>query len=152
MGKLARVEPETIFQVFNEIGIIAQLSGTQFERVLPHGLTRAQFTILNWFCRVDNAASPGRLASALQVTKGAITNSLKKLEAKGFIEIRADAQSGRQKVVMLTQTGRKARDEALASAAPLMVRLSETLTSDELVDLLPGLMKLRQYLDDNRDV
>ena len=37
---------DKLFQLFNEIGIIAQLSGTLFERVMPEGMTLAQFTVL----------------------------------------------------------------------------------------------------------
>jgi DNA-binding MarR family transcriptional regulator len=49
---------------------------------LPAGLTVSQFSVLNWFIRVDNVATPGRLSTAFQVTKGAMTNTLKKLHEK----------------------------------------------------------------------
>mgnify|MGYP000503856416 CR=1 FL=1 len=118
----ANVSGELVFRLFNEIGIIAQLSTTRFERSLPYGMSRPQFSILNWFCRVDDQASPGRLAQAMEVTKGAITNSLKKLEAKNFITVSPDENSGRQKVVRLTPEGRRAPPPRLrapgASPAP----------------------------------
>ena len=37
------------FRVMNEIGIISQLGATLFERVMPDGMTLAQFTVLNRF-------------------------------------------------------------------------------------------------------
>ena len=40
------------------IGIIAQLTSNQLQRNLPHGLTQSQFSVLNWFLRVDDEASP----------------------------------------------------------------------------------------------
>ena len=52
----------TAFEFFNEIGIIAQLSSNQMQRTMPHGLTQSQFSVLNWFVRVDDQATPGRLA------------------------------------------------------------------------------------------
>ena len=33
---------DLVFRVFNEIGIIAQLAGNAFERVMPDGMTLAQ--------------------------------------------------------------------------------------------------------------
>ena len=120
----ANVSGELVFRLFNEIGIIAQLSTTRFERSLPYGMSRPQFSILNWFCRVDDQASPGRLAQAMEVTKGAITNSLKKLEAKGFITVTPDENSGRQKVVRLTPEGQRARNEAIISATTAFEQLS----------------------------
>ena len=62
-----------LFAYFNEIGIIAQLSSAQFEKTLPARLNNSQFSVLNWFRRVDSQATPGRLATAFQVTAGAMT-------------------------------------------------------------------------------
>ena len=103
------------FEFFNEVGIISQLSSTRMQRVLPHGMTQSQFSVLNWFVRVDTQASPTRLANAFQVTKGAMTNTLGKLEEKGFVAIAPDPASGRSKIVTLTPAGRAARDAAIAA-------------------------------------
>ncbi|MFL2838842.1 MAG: MarR family winged helix-turn-helix transcriptional regulator [Pseudohongiellaceae bacterium] len=87
-----------IFGFFTEVSIIAQLSISLFERHLPEGLTHSQFGVLNWFHRVDDeAATPGRLAAAFQVTPGAMTNTLKRLGAKALIKVEPDASSGRRK-------------------------------------------------------
>src|SRR3712207_5255456 len=51
------------FRVFNEIGIIEQLSRTMFERVMPDGLTVPQFSVLNHFVRLGGERSPAQLAS-----------------------------------------------------------------------------------------
>ena len=59
---------DAVFTYFNEIGIISQLSTVLFEQSLPEGLTLSQFSVLNWFVRVDVEATPGRLARAFQVT------------------------------------------------------------------------------------
>ena len=147
---VVKEEGELVFRLFNEIGIIAQLSTTRFERSLPHGMNRSQFSILNWFCRVDDHASPGRLAKAMEVTKGAITNTLKKLEARGFITISPDENSGRQKVVRLTPEGRSARDAAIQSAAPTFSLFLESVSAAEVNRLLPELEKIRKVLDEAR--
>ena len=140
-----------LFQLFNEIGIINQLSSTAFERVLPHGLTQAQFTVLNHFIRLDlDDSTPARLASALQVTRGTLTSTLRRLEQKGFITLLPAPDDGRSKRVRLTPAGRKAREDAITATIPLLQRLSGSLTRQEIDTLLPRLQGLRIWLDQNR--
>ncbi|GAB5500867.1 MAG: MarR family transcriptional regulator [Pseudohongiellaceae bacterium] len=139
-----------LFRYFNEIGIISALASTSFERLLPGGLTLSQFTVLNWFIRVDTEASPGRLAKAFQVTGGAMTNTLKKLEAKGLILIEPDPHSGRQKRVTLTDAGKQLREQAISDAFPLLRELAEALDTNAIRQQLPQLEQVRQYLDESR--
>ena len=73
-----------------EIGIIDQLSSARLESVLPDGLKMSHFIVLNHLVRLEGNWSPVRLASAFQVTKDAITNTLKKLEKRGLVSIEAD--------------------------------------------------------------
>ena len=87
MNTLSKRE-QALFLLLNEIGIISQLSGARLDRLLPHGLTLAQFGVLNHLVRLDGDWSPARLAAAFQVTKGTMTSTLQRLASKGFIEIR----------------------------------------------------------------
>jgi DNA-binding MarR family transcriptional regulator len=141
---------EVAFGFFTEIGIINQLASNAFEKDLPLGLTVSQFSVLNWFSRVDIEATPGRLAIAFNVTKGAMTNTLKKLEEKGFVDIRADENSGRRKLVTMTERGAAARLEALKSVEPLLAELLTTFSKSDIEASLPFLQKLRIYLDERR--
>ena len=141
-----------LFTLFNEIGIIQQLSGTAFERVLPHGLTQAQFTVLNHCVRLGDNKTPAQLASAFQVTRGTLTSTLQRLEAKGFIEIVPAAKDGRSKRVLLTASGHAAAAACIAAAAPILTRAREALSRDEVERLLPLLTKLRVWLDENRSL
>ena len=142
--------PTEYFRLFNEINIIAQLTSRMFEQQLPSGMTQSQFSVLNWFVRVDREASPGRLASAFQVTRGAMTNTLKKLEAKGLVEVTPDAGSGRQKRVVMTAAGRLMRDECIAGVAPLLAEFAAAAPADDPAGLITSLAEIRQYLDDYR--
>ena len=141
---------ELVFTFFNEINIIAQLSSNAFDRALPIGLSRSQFSVLNWFVRVDSVATPGRLSTAFMVTKGAMTNTLKKLQDKGLIDVKPDESSGRQKIVTMTARGRQVRDQALQEAGPMMMEYVEHFSLDGLRKQLPFLQELRQYLDEKR--
>jgi DNA-binding MarR family transcriptional regulator len=78
------------FQMFNEIGIISQLSSNRLERVLPEGMSIAQFSLLNHLVRLGGSWAPSRLARAFQVTKGAMTNTLQRLDAQGLIRVATD--------------------------------------------------------------
>jgi DNA-binding MarR family transcriptional regulator len=138
------------FAYFNEIGIIAQLSNALFERYLPDGLNSSQFSVLNWFSRVDSQATPGRLATAFQVTAGAMTNTLKKLESKELVKIEPDEFSGRKKKVTITAKGEKVRKQAITAAAPLFQEFAENFPQVNIELQVKQLQKVREYLDQRR--
>ena len=121
------------------------------QRRLPYGLTQSQFSVLNWFIRVDGQASPGRLARAFQVTPGAMTNTLNKLSEKGFVAISDDPDSGRSKIVTLTPAGAAAREEAISASYPLLREFLENFNDAEIAAMLPTLENVRGYLDRKRD-
>lgn len=141
---------DLFFQLFLEIGIIDQLASTAFEGVLPFGLTRAQFSVLNHFMRLGDRKTPAELASAFQVTRGTMTSTLQKLEKKGFVEITPDETDGRSKRILMTSAGREAHRTALITAAPALIQISQALSADDVDRILPTLQKLRLWLDSNR--
>ncbi len=138
------------FQLFNEIGIIAQLSGNRFQRVLPHDLTVAQFSLLNHMVRLGDGWTPARLAVAFQVTKGTMTNTLQKLAAKGFIRIAPDAHDARSKRVFLAASGKAARDAAIKALMPELAALPEGFPPALAAEILPVLERMRSWLDEHR--
>ena len=139
------------FRLFTEIGIIAQLSQNWLERTLPDGMSLAQFGVLNHFCRLGEPSSPGRLARSFQITKGAMTNTLQRLHAQGFVRIEADPADARAKVVMITETGRRARDQALKLAAEAMNDLPDHIPAANVRGALPFLERLRELMDSRRE-
>lgn len=140
------------FQAFNEIAIIAQLSGAAFERVLPEGLSLAGFGVLNHFVRLArDEERPTQLARNFQVTKGAMTNTLQRLEAAGFITLSPDPEDGRGKIARITRAGRAAREQAIARMVPVLEEFLQAFPAAELKRVLPALTKLRQTLDAARD-
>jgi len=141
---------ELYFSLFLEIGIIAQLSGSRFQRAMPLGLTMAQFTLLNHCMRLGDGWTPARLAAAFQVTRGTMTNTLQKLESKGFIRIDPDADDARSKRVFLTPSGRAAREAALKALVPEVARLPEGFPPALAAEILPALERLRIWLDTHR--
>ncbi len=140
-----------LFTFFNEIGILSQLSSNAFERVMPHGLTVSQFSVLNHLARLGDGKSPSHLATAFQVTRGAMTNTLAKLEASGFVAVRPDESDGRGKQVFLMKTGAKARSEALEVLSPLLQDLLKAFPEKDFRAAIPFLAKLREHMDAARD-
>lgn len=138
------------FRLFTEIGIIAQLSGNKLERVLPEGMSLAQFSVLNHFARLGGAWSPSRLAAAFQVTKGAMTNTLQRLEGQGFVKIVADAADARAKLVEITDAGRRAREAAILATGPIIAQMAALVSATDVKAALPFLESLRKVLDENR--
>jgi DNA-binding MarR family transcriptional regulator len=139
------------FSVFNEIGIIEQLSSNRFQRLLPDGVSLAGFTVLNHFVRLGKKdESPVNLARAFQVTKGAMTNTLARLEALGMIDVVADPDDGRAKRVSVTAKGVQTRDQAIATLAPDLEKILDEIGSEALKSALPVLKHLRAFLDGNR--
>jgi DNA-binding MarR family transcriptional regulator len=143
---------EAGFQLFTEIAIIDQLARTAFERRLPEGLSVMGFGVLNHFARLGLAQeSPARLARAFQVTKGAMTFILQRLELIGAIAITADPDDGRGKIVKVTARGRKLREQAIAAVAPLVGEVVAALGRKTVEALSPTLAQLRAYMDLNRN-
>jgi DNA-binding MarR family transcriptional regulator len=138
------------FRMFNEIGIISQLSSNRLERVLPPGMSIAQFSVLNHLVRLGGAWTPSRLARAFQVTKGAMTNTLQRLEAQGLIRINVDPDDARGKLVEITQAGRRMREKCIRATGTAMSDIVKLVPTDNVGAMLPFLEHLRKTLDESR--
>jgi len=138
------------FRMFNEIGIISQLSSNRLERVLPPGMSIAQFSLLNHLVRLGGAWAPSRLARAFQVTKGAMTNTLQRLEAQGLIRVTADPDDARGKLVEITEAGRRMREKCIRATGTAMGDIVKLVPTDDVGAVLPFLEHLRKTLDESR--
>jgi DNA-binding MarR family transcriptional regulator len=139
-----------LFRFLNEVGIIDQLARAKLESVLPDGLKISQFLVLNHLARLSGDWSPVRLANAFQVTKGAITNTLRRLESRGFVTIAPDPHDGRGKLVSLTAAGRKMREKCVRSVGPTLQDLEAAFGEKRFAEALPLLEEVRKYLDEHR--
>ena len=149
---MKREDLQTGYEFFLEVNIIAQLASNRMQRALPHDLTVAQFSVLNWFVRVDTAATPGRLARAFQVTNGAMTNTLQRLLEKELVTVVPDPDNGRQKLVRMTARGRRCRDDAIAATYPDIESFLLHFELAEVRALIPTLRRMREFLDGQRDL
>ena len=139
-----------VFRFFNEIGIIEQLARTRLERALPEGMKMSHFVVLNHLVRLGGEWSPARLASAFQVTRAAMTNTLQRLEARALIRIESDPGDGRGKLVSLSPAGRDMRETCIAALGPMLIELETEFGRRQFEAALPLLEAIRSYLDERR--
>lgn len=144
-------DAELLFRYFTEIAITAQLSGRMFEKVMPDGMTMAQFGILNHLTRRGQGQAPAEIARAMQVTKGTMTSTLGTLERAGHIAITPDPADGRAKRVEITPRGRAAWQAALAGVQPEVLELAAMIDVGAVTSVLPVLERIRKILDERRN-
>lgn len=142
---------DALFRLFNEIGIIDQLTGAAFRDVLPRPLNQAMFGVLNHLVRTGDAKSPSSLANAFQVARPSMTATLAKLERAGCIDLRPDPDDSRGKRVFLTEEGRRQREEGVKAAQSLFGSIASQMEGFDVVELADTLGRLRAILDDARD-
>lgn len=136
----------TAISLLSEIISVDQLARSRISKVLPKGMELSHFSVLNHLSHVHGERSPADLARVLNLTRGAMTNTLSKLEASGFVHIRPDWDDARRKFVAISPAGQAARDEALKAVGPMMAELTETLGADRLKSTLPILREMRRLL------
>ncbi len=135
--------------LFSEILVSDQLARSQIAKVLPKGMEISHFTVLNHLASNNIERTPAQLAKTFHVTKGAMTNTLSKLEWAGHIHIRPDWDDARRKLITISPAGRKARDAALAAIAPMMRDVVHDVGVENVRAALPVLRALRERLGVN---
>ena len=134
--------------LFSEILTAEQLVRNKLSRVMPKGMEISHFSVLNHLARLNDERSPAQLAKSFHVTRGAMTNTLGKLEWAGYVHIRPDWDDARRKMVAISPAGRRARDAALAAIAPMISDLAADLGGDRVRAVLPILRELRLKLEE----
>ena len=142
----AVVEEHPEVQVFDEIGLIEAGVRSIITHCLPVGVTYPQFEVMNYLCRRGEGQTPAQIAGALQMTPGAITNTLQRMEATALAVVAPDNLDRRKKRVTLTPAGRQAYQRAMTAIKPRMANLREGFTQKEFREVLPFLRALRVWM------
>ena len=133
--------------LFSEIFMADQLARNRLSKALPKGMELSHFSVLNHLANVNAERSPAQLAKAFHVTRGAMTNTLNKLEWAGHVHIRPDWDDARRKHVTISPSGRVAREVALNAITPIIARVVEKIGPEKVRGALPVLRELRDQLD-----
>ena len=133
--------------LFGELFMADQLARNRVSKALPKGMELSHFSVLNHLARLQDERTPAQLAKAFHVTRGAMTNTLAKLEWAGHVHIRPDWDDARQKFVAISPSGRVARDAAVQSVAPLIADVVRALGADRVRAVIPVLREMRIRLE-----
>lgn len=128
--------------LISEVLRVEQLLRSHLVRALPKNMELSHFSVLNHLA-AGQEKTPAQLASSFNLTRGAMTNTLRKLEAFGWVHIRPDWDDARKKLVAISPSGLAARDEALHNFTPVLQALTLTLGEKNLRETLPKLRDLR---------
>jgi len=132
--------------LFSEILTVEQLARQGVAKVLPRGMELSQFAVLNHLAHTGVERTPAQLARAFHLTRGAMTNTLGKLEWAGWVHVRPDWDDARRKLVSISPAGREARNEALSRITPLIAGVVEQVGAEKVRAALPVLRELRRRL------
>jgi len=134
--------------LFSEVFMADQLARNRIGRALPKGMEISHFSVLNHLARAGEERTPAQLAATFHVTRGAMTNTLSKLEWAGHVHIRPDWDDARRKFVSISPAGRAARDAAMAAIVPVIAGAVREIGAERIRAALPVLRELRQRLEE----
>lgn len=146
---MANTSDSLAISLFSEILVLDQLARASVARRLPKGMELSHFSVLNHLAHAGTERSPAQLAKAFHLTRGAMTNTLHKLEWAGWVHIRPDWEDARRKMVSISPSGHSARDAALAAIEPIISDVAEKVGEDKLRIVLPVLREMRLKLRDD---
>ncbi|MDP5360264.1 MAG: MarR family transcriptional regulator [Paracoccaceae bacterium] len=133
--------------LFSEILAVDQLARANVARVLPKGMELSHFSVLNHLAHSGAERSPAQLAKTFHLTRGAMTNTLQKLEWAGWVHVRPDWDDARRKMVAISPSGQAARDAALAAIAPVIADVVRKVGEEKVRAVLPVLREMRLKLN-----
>ena len=133
--------------LFGEILALDQLVRNRLAKVLPKGMELSHFSVLNQLSHTKIERTPAQIAKSFRVTRGAITNTLSKLELSGYIHVRPDWDDARRKMVSISPAGIVARNNALAAVTPIINELISEMGEERLKTIVPILRDLRQKFE-----
>jgi DNA-binding MarR family transcriptional regulator len=134
--------------LFSEILVVDQLARASVARVLPKGMELSHFSVLNQLAHAGVERTPAQLAKTFHLTRGAMTNTLNKLERAGWVHIRPDWDDARRKLVSISPAGQSARNAALDVIAPLIAEVVTTVGAEKVRSALPVLREMRLKLSE----
>lgn len=135
--------------LFGEIFMADQLARHRLAKALPKGMELSQFAVLNHLSRLGEERTPAQLARAFHVTRGAMTNTLARLEWAGHVHVRPDWEDARKKLVSISPAGRSASEAAMAALEPILTEAVERIGEERVRAALPVLRELRQRLSED---
>lgn len=129
--------------LFSEMLTADQLARARLSKALPKGMELSHFVLLNYLAQHRDERTPAELARVFHLSRGAMTNTLNRLEWAGHVHIRPDWDDARRKRVAISPAGSAAREAALAAIRPIMEQVASEIGEDRVRAALPVLREIR---------
>ena len=115
-----------------------------------HGLSLGEWQVMGSLIHEGEpfCSSPGELASGLELSSGAMTNRLDRLEARGLVRRRPDPDDRRGVQVELSPEGRRAWEASTNAQARKEALIASALSEREKKQLNTLLRKLMLALEE----
>ncbi len=143
-----RERPDLDVEPLHVLSRVARLAAVLDDRraaaFVEHALQGHEFDVLSALRRSGEPfeLTAGELAGLTHVTSGTMTSRLDRLEARGFVDRRADPSDGRLVRVRLTAEGRERVDAAFAALLDGERQLLRALDDETLTALADALRNL----------
>jgi DNA-binding MarR family transcriptional regulator len=153
---LARIDAQAIPLDLEVEGIVDRIGGINRriktalkETLVPYGITPEDWSVLSSLRlrKSGKLTSPGALARDLELSSGAMTSRLDRLESLGFVRRLPDPGDRRGVLVELTDEGRAAWDAAAEVQGRKEAFFASVLSPDEQRELNALLRKLMLALE-----
>ena len=137
-------------------GIVDRINGLRrrFNRMLDEtlvefGLSEGEWKALNqlWLAGPPHRRSPGQLAKWAELSSGAMTNRIDRLEEAGLVRRLPDPDDRRGVLVELTDAGGKAWKDSVAAQAAKESLVADALTKNEKRQLNALLRRLMREFE-----
>lgn len=133
-------------QLLGELLLLDQLTRNRLVKHLPEGVEMSQFLVLLHLATSETEMGPARLASIFNVTRGAMSNTLGRLERNGQITVRGDTVDARRKFVTVSEDGQNTLDQVVVAMQPYFEEVIKARGRGEVTGAVEVLAALRDNL------
>jgi DNA-binding MarR family transcriptional regulator len=117
--------------------------------VAPLGLTSSRWQVLGTIVEAQRPQPVAWLARDMGANRQNVQRVVNDLAREGFVDFADNPHHRRASLVLLTDAGRLAFDQAMDLQAPWIDRLAEGLTVKDIEAMQRVLKRLRERLDDS---
>ena len=132
----------------SDISIIVRKMRTFAERSLAEYALGFPEQLVLMYLTAHGASNQESIASSLDIDKGAITKTIAKLEAKGYVSRELNPQNRREKIVALTKEAEPVVDALKSSFANLQEVIFRGLSASDVLQMSSSLERVARNLSE----
>jgi DNA-binding MarR family transcriptional regulator len=135
----------TVLRVFHAAQVFEKAAKRVFS---PHGLTAAQFNVLNLLADQPAGLRASDLAASLIVDPSNVTGLLNRMERDGLVEQLENKADRRQRIVGLTSKGRSLWSKSSRDYEKCLLTLGSLVSDKEQKTIEAALVRLARKADE----